>query len=153
LSENFRFQWCRIDEFSPRQLHAVLATREAVFIVEQRCAYQDADDLDVHAWHLTAWSQEQVAAYLRVVDPGFKYDEPSIGRVLTSEIARGSGLGKQLMHTAIEKTAEVFPHQAIRISAQSYLLEFYKSFGFQPVSAEYLEDDIPHVEMLRTFPR
>jgi ElaA protein len=146
-----RFSWSRIDELSAQELHAILAQRERVFIIEQNCPYQDADDYDLVSWHLACYCDGQLAAYLRIVDAGHKYAEPSIGRVLTVMEYRGLGLGKQLMQEAIGRFEALYPGQGIRISAQSYLLDFYKYFGFKPLGDEYLEDDIPHTEMLRVF--
>jgi len=139
----------RLDQLSARQLHAVLAAREAVFVVEQHCAYQEVDRLDLHAWHLTGWYDDEVVAYLRIVDPGRKYAEPSIGRVLTSLAYRRAGLGKRLMIEGLRQCAAHFPECGIRISAQLRLQSFYEDFGFQAVSASYLEDGVDHVEMLR----
>ena len=140
------FKLSRIDELSARELHAILAQRERVFIIEQDC-----DSYDLVSWHLSCYSDGQLAAYLRIVDAGHKYAEPSIGRVLTVNEYRGTGLGRQLMQEAISRFEAMYPYQDIRISAQSYLLDFYQSFGFKPVGGEYLEDDIPHTEMLRAF--
>jgi ElaA protein len=150
------FRWARLQDLSAGELHALLAAREAVFVVEQNCPYQDADALDEHAWHLIGTVDNALAAYLRVVDPGCKsvhpgafYAEPSIGRVLTVKAYRGLGLGMALMQEGITGCERLFPDQGIRISAQSYLLRFYHALGFTAVSEEYLEDDIPHFEMLR----
>lgn len=128
---------------------AVFAAREAVFVVEQSCAYQDLDGLDFHAHHLIAWSGDDVAAYLRVIEPGVKFNEPSIGRVLTTKAFRGSGLGRKLMQTALGHIEHAYPGCGVKISAQVYLDTFYRSFGFAPCSAPYPEDGIPHIEMLR----
>jgi ElaA protein len=151
------FRWARLQDLSSSELHAVLAAREAVFVVEQNCPYQDADALDNYSWHLIGTVDKALAAYLRVVDPGCKsvhpgafYAEPSIGRVLTAKDYRGLGLGMALMQEGIAGCVRLFPDQGIRISAQSYLLAFYQSFGFTAVGDEYLEDDIPHFEMLRS---
>jgi ElaA protein len=145
------FRLSRFEALSTHELHGILAARERVFIVEQNCPYQDADDYDQVSWHLACYSDGQLAAYLRIVDAGHKYAEQSIGRVLTVKEYRGTGLGRQLMQEAISSFEAMHPYQDIRISAQSYLLDFYQSFGFKPVGAEYLEDDIPHIEMLRAF--
>ncbi len=144
------WQWCRLDELTALQLHAVFAAREAVFVVEQRCAYQELDGFDFQAHHLIAWQAGHVAAYLRVIAPGAKYSEPSIGRVLTTAPFRRSGLGRDLMQTALKHIECEYSGQNIRISAQTYLDRFYRSFGFVPCSASYLEDNIPHVEMLKS---
>jgi ElaA protein len=148
-ADEIKFQWCRLNGMSAPQLHAVLAAREAVFIVEQKCAYQDADLLDQYSWHLTAWAGDRVAAYLRVVDAGKKYAEVSIGRVLTAREHRGTGLGKSLMAEALRRIDAAEPVQAVRISAQAHLVNFYRGYNFRTVSDVYLEDEIPHVEMLR----
>lgn len=150
------FRWARLTELTAPEWHAVIAAREAVFVVEQDCAYQDADALDGCAWHLLGMAGDDLAAYLRVVDPGRKpahtggcYAEPSIGRVLTAKAYRGRGFGLALMREGIDGCARRFLGQGIRISAQSYLLGFYQSLGFETVGWEYLEDGIAHFEMLR----
>lgn len=148
-TDGYEWTWQRLDDLGGRQLHAILAAREAVFVVEQQCAYQEADGRDLHAWHLTAWAAGHVAGYLRVVDPGRKYAEPSLGRVLTTAAFRGMGLGRRLVDEGLRRCALAFPGEAIRISAQQRLERFYREFGFQVVSEPYLEDGIPHVEMLR----
>jgi len=150
------FTWSRIEDFSALQWHAILAARIAVFVLEQNCPYQEADELDARSWHLLAHVDGQLAAYLRVVDPGQKpghdgrgYAEPSIGRVLTTAAFRGKGIGQQLMREGIDGCERLFPKQGIRISAQSYLLAFYRELGFQAVGEQYDEDGIPHYEMWR----
>ena len=144
-----RFQWARLEDLSAPDFHAAMVQREAVFVVEQNCVYPDADGYDLQCWHLLAWSDAQLAAYLRVTDPGSKYPEPSLGRVLTAPAFRGQGLGKVLLTEALARCAATWPGQPNRIGAQQYLLTFYQGFGFAPVSEMYLEDNIPHIEMLR----
>ena len=143
------WQWYAFDQFTTKQLYAVLAARQAIFIVEQDCAYQDLDGLDADAQHLVAWSGEEVAGYLRLLAPGARFGEPSLGRIITTPIARGTGLGRELVAKGIERAGEMYPAQPIRISAQAHLSKFYGSFGFVVASEQYLEDDIPHVDMLR----
>lgn len=143
------WQWCRLDALTREQLYAIFAAREAVFVVEQHCAYQELDGLDARSHHLVAWQEDEVAAYLRVVEPGAKFAEPSIGRVLVTRRFRLTGLGRHLMAHAIRHVDTLYPGQPIRISAQTYLRDFYGSFGFDACSETYLEDGIPHVEMLR----
>ncbi len=146
-----RWQWSRLPALSPAALYAALAARQQVFAVEQECAYLDADGLDHHAWHLLGWDAtgeaRLLAAYLRLLDPGCRYAEPSIGRVLTAKSRRGGGLGRVLMREGIERCAALHAGLPIRISAQLYLEPFYASLGFDTVSGSYLEDGIPHVEM------
>lgn len=136
------------DQFDVRQLYAVLSARVAVFVVEQDCPYQDLDGLDDIALHLVGWAGDgSVAAYARILPPGTRFEQPSIGRVLTGLPSRRSGLGRELMRRAIEVIAEHYPGQPIRISAQCYLERFYRELGFSVDSAPYPEDGIPHVEM------
>ncbi len=150
--------WCEFDVLTAGRLYEFLRLRQAVFGIEQHCLYQDLDGVDAGSWHLGGWSrpggQAQVlAAYLRVIAPGIKYREPSIGRVVTAQAFRRAGLGRALMHEGIRRTEIAFPDQAIRISAQQYLTEFYRSFGFEVCSPPYAEDGIMHVEMLRDIRR
>lgn len=145
------WQWCTPGDLSLGQLYAVFAAREAVFVVEQHCAYQELDGLDLDARHLVGWSGGEVAAYLRVLGPGVRFAEPSIGRVLTSQAFRGSGLGRELVARSLAYVDVRYPAHGIRISAQAHLERFYHSFGFAIVSPPYLEDGIPHVEMLRSI--
>jgi ElaA protein len=123
-----------------------------VFIVEQG-PYQDPDGLDRHAWHLLGRDDTgRLQACLRVVDPGGKYAEPSIGRVAVEGAQRGQGLGRALVVEGIARCLSAWPGQGIRISAQAHLERFYASLGFETVGAPYDEDRIPHVEMLRPAP-
>ena len=147
------WQWSRLDRLAPLDVYTAMALRQQVFVVEQRCAFLDADGLDARAWHLLGWidgtAARTLAAYLRVVDPGAKYREPSIGRIVTSPPARGLGLGRLLVVEGIARTSALHPGVPIRIGAQRYLERFYSQFNFRTVSAPYDEDGIPHVEMLR----
>jgi ElaA protein len=130
-------------------LYAILALRCKVFIVEQG-PYQDPDGLDQHSWHLQGRDgQGALLAYLRVVEPGLKYDEPSIGRVVVDASLRGSGAGDELVRRGVEYCRAMWPGRGIRISAQAHLQRFYARQGFVTVGDEYLEDEIPHVEMFR----
>ena len=129
-----------------------MALRQRVFAVEQNCAYLDADGLDLDAWHLLGWEENStklsLSAYLRVLPAEAKYPEPSIGRVVTAPEARRKGFGKAIMTEAIKKIRDEFGNISIRISAQAYLEKFYSELGFSKVSAPYLEDGIPHIQML-----
>ena len=145
------WQWSHFESLNVGDLYALLAARNAVFAVEQNCPYQDLDGFDQQAWHLLGWreAQHDLAAYCRVIAPGIKYAEPSIGRVLTTQHYRGAGLGRLLMAEALARTAALHTGQAIRIGAQHRLEKFYADFGFRVASEVYMEDDIAHVEMLR----
>lgn len=137
------------DEFTVPELYAVLKARIDVFVVEQNCPYPDLDGYDQKALHLWAEENGEVLAGCRIFNKGIKYNEASIGRVLTTEKARGKSLGKQLIRYAVETIENRFHTSEIRISAQDYLLKFYGDFGFEDTGKKYLEDDIPHTEMLR----
>jgi ElaA protein len=144
-----RWQWSRFEDLSLQGLYDLLALRQKVFVLEQG-PYLDADGLDQHSWHLLGRDDAGfLQAYLRIVDPGLKYEEPSIGRVVTDAALRGSGVGKDLVAEGVAACDRLFPGQGVRISAQAHLQHFYGGFGFQTVGGEYLEDNIPHVQMLR----
>ena len=145
------WRWKRFDALSPRELQYILRARQDVFGLEQNCVYLDIDGCDEDAFHLAAWSDERAVplAYARWLDPGVKYAEPSIGRVITTGAARGTGLGRELMRRVLDAGALAHPGQGVRISAQSRLERFYSGFGFAVVGERYIEDGIPHTEMLR----
>lgn len=144
--------WCRFEQLGVHGLYDVLALRCRVFILEQG-PYLDPDGRDEAAWHLCGRSNEGcLQAYLRVLDPGVKYAEPSIGRVIVAPEARGTGRGRLLMSEGIARCQQAWPGQGIRISAQAHLQPFYAALGFVRVGDDYVEDDIPHVEMLRSPP-
>jgi len=147
------WQWSRFSELRPADLYAVVRLREAVFVVEQQCPYLDADGRDPQAWHLLGWSEEQsgrdLVAYARVFEPGVRYTECSIGRVVTAPRVRGTGLGKALMSEALRRVESLAPGQAIKIAAQRRLEKFYLELGFRTVSAPYEDDGIIHVDMVR----
>jgi len=150
MTISIQWQWRRFAELSVAQLYAILGARQAVFVVEQNCPYQDADGKDLGAEHLIAWSGEEVAAYLRLLAPGVSYEaEPSLGRIITTRIARGNGLGRELVVRGLERAQQLYPTLPVRIGAQAHLNEFYGSLGFVQSSEPYLEDNIPHIEMLR----
>ena len=151
------WHWKRFGELEAAELYALLGARAEVFIVEQACAFQDLDGLDAFASHLLGWSEcngdRSLAAYLRLIEPGRKYAEPSIGRVLTTTAFRGLGLGRAAMVEGLARANAMYPGHAIRIGAQQRLERFYEELGFRTVSAPYQEDNIAHVEMLRSADR
>lgn len=136
------------EEFTVPELYNVLKARIDVFVVEQNCPYPDLDDYDQKAVHIWAEKDGKILANCRIFDKGIKYQEASIGRVLTTEKGRGKNLGKQLIAYALETIKARFHTSEVRISAQDYLLKFYGEFGFEDTGKKYLEDDIPHTEML-----
>jgi ElaA protein len=142
--------WHAWPELGREDLYDALALRSAVFSVEQCCAYLDPDGIDRHSHHLLGRDAAgTLQAYLRVVAPGVKYAGPSIGRVITAPTVRGTGAGRLLVAEGLRRLDQAWPGQAVRISAQAHLQRFYGGFGFVAVGDEYLEDDIPHIEMLR----
>jgi ElaA protein len=141
--------WQRFAELGVDGVYDMLALRAKVFILEQG-PYLDPDGLDRQSWHLLGRDADgALRAYLRCVDPGLKYDEPSLGRVVLDKPLRGSGAGDELVATGLTRTLQAWPGQGVRISAQSHLQRFYGRHGFATVGDEYLEDDIPHVQMWR----
>ncbi|OON59464.1 GNAT family N-acetyltransferase [Massilia sp. KIM] len=147
------WQFSSFSDLSNKDLYEVLAQRQNVFILEQTCLYPDIDGYDLDAHHLLGWrsvdGKRELAAYLRVLAPGAKYAEMSLGRVITTPAARGTGAGRLLLARGIECAESLYPGHRIRIGAQQYLESFYQSFGFQTVSAPYDEDGIMHIDMLR----
>lgn len=151
MSETALWTLATYENLSLDDLYDLIQARIAVFVVEQDCPYQDVDGKDRQSLHLFARDPDgDVLAYARITYPGIRFKEPSVGRVITTEKGRGIGLGRELMTRAIAAIEQRYPRQAIRISAQQYLENFYGSLGFETVSAPYLEDNIPHVEMLRS---
>ena len=140
-------------DLTPADLYAALQLRQKVFVVEQKCAYLDADGVDRVADHLLGWQEvdgrRTLIAYARLLPPKVKYAEPSIGRVLSHPEARGTGAGRALMREAIDRVERAGWGREIRIAAQMYLERFYEGFGFRRVTDPYLEDDIWHVDMRR----
>ena len=141
--------WRRFGDLGVDNLYDALALRCRVFILEQG-PYLDPDGVDRHSWHLLGRdAQGALQAYLRVVDPGVKYEEPSIGRVITAPESRGTGLGRVLFSEGVVRCAAAWPGQGIRISAQAHLERFYGRYGFERVGESYFEDNIPHLEMVK----
>ena len=136
------------NELSPVELYAILQLRSEIFVVEQNCVFLDADNKDQPSHHLMGWQQGALVAYTRLVPPGEAYEEPSIGRVVTSITVRGSGIGRQLMQRSVDECRKLFGHTIIRIGAQLYLQAFYSSLGFVPTGGIYPEDGIEHIQML-----
>ncbi len=143
------FQWNKLPELDAPDWHKVMMLRQQVFVVEQNCAYLDADNADYDALHLQALIRDDLVGYLRLLAPGNDRPAPAIGRVLVAKKARGSGLARQLMKLAIEHAQLLWPDRQIVLSAQTYLVQFYESLGFSCQGEQYLEDGIPHINMWR----
>ena len=147
------WQWSRFNELSVDELYAIVRLREGVFIIEQNCPYPDADGRDPKAWHLLGWKEyegeRRLVAYARIFEPGVRYAEASVGRIVTAPEVRGTGLGKILMAEALRRTESLLPGQRVKIAAQRRLEKFYLGFGFRTTSDPYEEDGIMHVDMVR----
>lgn len=137
------------EKLSGAEVYEILKMRQEVFIIEQHCIYPDIDEEDFFGLHFWAECQGQVIAYCRIFPAKVTYEEVSLGRVLTSKAWRAKGVGKNLIFLAIQLIEARFKTRKIRISAQDYLLAFYGNFGFRSTGNSYLEDGIPHTEMLR----
>lgn len=135
----------RFDELSTAELYEILKLRNAVFIVEQNCAYQDIDGLDETAYHMWLEDENGIAAYVRLLPPGVRFDDSVIGRVIA--VRRRSGVGSQIVRTAQSAVREVFGTDSVTIEAQVYAREFYEKLGFVQQSDEFDEDGIPHILM------
>ena len=139
-------------ELNTDELYDILKLRIDVFVVEQTCFYPDLDDIDRHkdTVHLFCYTEGKIAGYLRILAKGQSYDEYiAIGRVIVAIHARGTGLGHQLMAKGLDVCLQYFPEQRVKISAQEHLENFYNRHGFERVSDMYLEDNIPHIAMLK----
>ena len=142
-------KWSRLKDFSGLEWYKIIKERESVFVVEQQCVYQETDEMDLVSWHLEMSLNGELAAYVRVVEPGIKYQQPSIGRVMVIEKFRRLNIGRALMNEAISFTELQYPQMGIKIGAQVYLQKFYQSFGFENVNEPYDEDGILHIDMIK----
>jgi ElaA protein len=142
------FTWYRFGEMSNADLYGMLRLRTEVFVMEQECPFQDMDNSDQVAWHLVGKHGDEVVACARVFAPGVKYAEASIGRIISALKLRGTGVGKQVVQHGIDQCHKLFGNVPIRIGAQSRLERFYGGFGFVRDGADYIEDGIPHCEMV-----
>ncbi|MGQ7336699.1 GNAT family N-acetyltransferase [Streptococcus suis] len=140
------------DQLSLQELYTILTLRVDVFVVEQACPYPEVDGKDPNCLHLLGMDNGELVAYLRILPAGLSYDEVSIGRVVIKSSHRGKGLGRPMMEQAIHFITNEWKESQIKIGAQAHLEKFYSSLGFEAVSEVYLEDDIPHLDMLYTKP-
>lgn len=139
------------NEFNTNEFHDIIALRLKAFVVEQNCCYLDLDGKDKKCYHLICRDgQGKVVATARILHPGASYPEVSIGRVVIDQTIRGNGVGHELMKHCMSYILDEFGDVAIRISAQKHLEGYYGKHNFQSSGKEYLEDNIPHVEMLYT---
>jgi len=142
-----QFKIFKFSELTLEQLYILLKLRAEIFIVEQACAFLDPDGKDFVALHLIGTEQNNIIAYLRIFPPTEIQTHITFGRVLTATSARGKNYGKKLITELLNFCEKNFPQTSIQCSAQLYLKKFYESFGFRMVGKEYLEDNMPHIEM------
>lgn len=147
---NNRINWvCKhFSALTTEELYRVLRLRSEVFVVEQNCVFLDMDNKDLVCDHMMGWREDQLLGYSRIVPPGISYVESSIGRIVSSPAARGSGIGQELMIQSIQALYLLHGKRDIRIGAQYYLKGFYEFFGFVQTGEIYPEDGISHIEML-----
>lgn len=137
----------RLDELTVQEFYKIVEERIKVFVVEQNCPYQEIDAQDKHAYHLMLKdSEDNLVGYTRIIDKNS--EQATFGRVLVPKQFRKNQYGRALVKATIEKTQELFPDKQISIQAQAYLKNFYSAFGFEPISEVYLEDNIPHLDMI-----
>jgi ElaA protein len=137
------------NELNIDELYDLLQLRSEVFVVEQECAYQDIDGKDQKALHVLGYKEEELIAYTRIFEPGYYFNEAAIGRVVVTKKERDQDLGYVIMNASIQAVQEYYNTSKIKLSAQTYLKQFYNNLGFKEVGEEYLEDGILHIEMLK----
>jgi ElaA protein len=166
MNASITWRCAPFEQLTPSEIHDMLQARSAAFVVEQGCVFLDIDGVDPQCWHLVGYASLDsrlrgndshpraggdpiLVATARLVPPGTKFAEPSIGRVVTTCAVRGTGVGRLLVKEALAQAEKLWPRQAIRIGAQKHLERFYGSLGFVSASEPYDEDGILHIEMLR----
>ena len=150
MTQEITWQLKKFEELTGIEVYEILALRSEVFVVEQNCVFLDMDNKDQESYHLQGRIGASLIAYVRILPPGLLYPEPSIGRVVTSPSFRRNGAGKELMKTAISNSYTLFGIQPIMIGAQLYLKKFYEDLGFIQCSEVYMEDEIPHIKMIKS---
>tara|TARA_B100000579_G_scaffold321842_1_gene271550 strand:- start:708 stop:1193 length:486 start_codon:yes stop_codon:yes gene_type:complete len=150
IDENqLTWQAFRFADLDKSLMYSILELRQKVFVVEQNCAYRDLDGLDQVASHITCIQNNKIIAYARGLPPLKDSIYSTLGRILVAVEKRGAGLGRELVQRSIDFNLLEWPNRMIRISAQSYLIDFYQGFGFEVKGSEYLEDGIPHTQMIQ----
>ena len=145
-----RWTWHAWHELTPDVLYAFLRLRSDIFVVEQNCVFPDMDGRDPACEHLCGWDAAgALVGYLRLVPPGVRTPEVSLGRVVVASPLRGLGLGRAIMQEGLKRCAARYGSAPVKVSAQQHLERFYQGLGFRTVSEPYLEDGIRHVDMVR----
>lgn len=148
--ENIQFKPYAFKQLDTEKLYQILQIRNAVFVVEQECAYQDLDDKDKEAFHILGYKQNKLIAYARIFPAGVYFKQAAIGRVLVIKEERGNAYGHLLMQFCIDWMAKHWNTKTICIAAQLYLQAFYEQHGFEVEGAPFMEDGIPHIHMMRS---
>jgi ElaA protein len=148
IERNIEWSVRHFRELTTAELYAILRLRSEVFVVEQNCVFLDMDNKDFFCDHVMGWDADRLLGYSRIVPPGISYAESSIGRIVSSPVARQLGIGRELLNLSIDALYRLHGKRDIRIGAQYYLKEFYESFGFVQTGEIYPEDGINHIEML-----
>lgn len=146
--EKIAWKIAAFNQLSVEELFDVYYLRTKIFVVEQNCPYQEVDEKDKYAYHVMGFLKNEIVAVARVLPHNISYPEVSIGRVAVEKNKRGNDIANQLMLQCLQFIEQKFGKTPVKISAQQYLVEFYKKYGFQPVGKGYLEDDIPHIAMI-----
>lgn len=149
--KELQWQCAYFQQLDNNTLYEIIKLRVDIFVVEQKCPYPELDEKDRHneTLHLSGYDNEKLIAYARLLPPGLSYPETSIGRFAVDSSSRQQGIGSMLITKCLDETNKAWPEHNIKISAQEYLQEFYEKFGFIKTSDRYLEDDIPHIAMLK----
>lgn len=150
MNTPLKFKIKPFQELSINELYSILQLRAEVFVVEQECVYQDVDGKDKKAIHVIGLKNEKIIAYSRIFNAGDCFENASMGRIVVQKDERKYGYGHDLVKVSIEAIREHFKESTIKISAQTYLKDFYYSHGFHETGNEYLEDGIPHIAMIKT---
>jgi ElaA protein len=149
MKETLTWHTKSFKELTTEELYGILQLRSEVFVVEQDCVYQDVDNKDQKALHVFSLKNNDVVAYARIFKAGYYFKEASIGRVVVAESYRKYGLGHELLKQCLKAINKHYKTEEVKISAQTYLKNFYEQYNFKQVGKEYLEDGIPHITMLR----
>lgn len=145
-----KFIFKHFSSLSVSEFYEIIRLRIKIFVVEQKCAYEECDEKDKDAYFLMVLSDDaQLVGTLRILKRGVSFPQVSIGRVAVDARYRGQRIARQMLEAAINFIADELKENEIALSAQSYLVKFYSSFGFEKISEEYLEDGIAHVDMLK----
>ena len=135
------------NDLSKDQFFDILKLRIEIFVVEQCCYYQELDDEDKEAFHVSIYNDGIIVAVGRII-PNLHNKEVKIGRIAVRMEHRKKGLAYKMMKDIMNFLSKDYKNFSVLLSAQTYLIEFYRSFGFKEVGDNYLEDGIEHINMV-----